>query len=156
MDWKDQYKHPQWQRRRLEALKSAEFSCENCGDSDTQLHVHHKRYVKGRKIWEYGPEELCVMCEYCHEEWHKEKSMLDQLLAMMGVEAIGDIYALVFGYAKTINGPASVDVSDLPVPESVHITTAGEIAGNAQLLICQAIAWRLALRNDQGNQNGEN
>lgn len=29
MDFKEQYKHPAWQKKRLEALNAADFSCAN-------------------------------------------------------------------------------------------------------------------------------
>lgn len=58
LSWSQQYKHPQWQRKRLEALEAAGWECENCGEKETTLNVHHKRYVKGRMIWEYDVSEL--------------------------------------------------------------------------------------------------
>lgn len=66
MDFKDQYKHPMWQKKRLEALNDAGFMCQRCCGDEEQLHVHHKVYVKGRKIWEYAISELSVLCESCH------------------------------------------------------------------------------------------
>lgn len=48
MTYRQQLLHPNWQRKRLEMLSSAEYRCCNCGDGQTTLHVHHKHYVKGR------------------------------------------------------------------------------------------------------------
>lgn len=81
ISWKDQYKHPLWQKKRLEALEVAGFSCEHCDDSESQLHVHHKQYFKGRRIWEYELSELSVLCEACHEEAHQLNDKLKAALA---------------------------------------------------------------------------
>lgn len=59
-EFADQYKNPAWQKRRLERLDAAAWECENCGDKEAQLHVHHVRYVAGRKVWEYGDDELAA------------------------------------------------------------------------------------------------
>jgi hypothetical protein len=77
----EQLKHPNWQRRRLEMLQRAEFKCELCDDSESTLHVHHKRYVKGRQVWEYENDELQVLCESCHAEHHEMHGLLEQVLA---------------------------------------------------------------------------
>lgn len=81
MTYKEQLQHPNWQRKRLETLESAGFSCESCGDKETMLHVHHKRYVKGRKAWEYDLDELQVLCAPCHESEHANRELLEKLLS---------------------------------------------------------------------------
>ena len=75
-----QLRHPNWQKRRLERLSAAEWTCQNCGDKSTTLHVHHKRYVKGRLAWEYDDAELAVLCDPCHEEEHYIIDELRELL----------------------------------------------------------------------------
>lgn len=67
--WK-QYKSPLWQKKRLELFETHDYSCENCGDSESTLHAHHKAYIQGRKVWEYEVCELMCLCEGCHEEEH--------------------------------------------------------------------------------------
>jgi len=32
---------PRWQKKRLEILERDGFECNSCGDSSTELHVHH-------------------------------------------------------------------------------------------------------------------
>ena len=63
-------KKPQWQKRRLRMLEAAGWKCVECGAEEQQLHVHHKRYIAGAKPWEYGDEDLAVLCEQCHEKAH--------------------------------------------------------------------------------------
>ncbi|RTL02967.1 MAG: HNH endonuclease [Neisseriaceae bacterium] len=65
-----QLRHPNWQRRRLEALNLADFTCQRCFGTEKPLHVHHKQYIKGRLAWEYGDSELIVLCDSCHDHEH--------------------------------------------------------------------------------------
>lgn len=80
LTYAEQLKHPKWQRKRLEALESANFQCTSCGDKEKMLHVHHKRYVKGRSAWEYDLPELSVLCEDCHAASHEIKDALAAFL----------------------------------------------------------------------------
>lgn len=64
----DNYKKPQWQKKRLEILKRAGFKCERCGDADSQLDVHHAWYIRDAKPWEYQDNVLFCFCRSCHEE----------------------------------------------------------------------------------------
>lgn len=98
LSWSQQYRHPQWQRKRLEALEAANWECENCGDKETTLNVHHKRYVKGRLIWEYVVSELAVLCEPCHETEHGDKELFNRLLIEMGPGSYRQAACLIGGY----------------------------------------------------------
>lgn len=80
LTYAEQLKHPNWQRKRLEALNAAEFECTNCGNKEKTLHVHHKKYVRGRSAWEYDLHELQVLCEDCHEATHEVKGKLAEVL----------------------------------------------------------------------------
>lgn len=57
---------PRWQRKRLEVLHRDEWKCQLCGDSETELHVHHKLYKKGKEPWENKSSELTTLCKDCH------------------------------------------------------------------------------------------
>lgn len=61
----EKLKHPKWQRRRLEILQRDKFTCKLCGDTESTLHIHHKKYRKC-EIWEYEDDELITYCEICH------------------------------------------------------------------------------------------
>jgi len=78
--WADQYKHPKWQKKRLEVLEHDGFTCQNCGDKESQLHVHHGAYVKGRKMWEYDIDDLVTLCDDCHKKVHKCKDVLSAVI----------------------------------------------------------------------------
>jgi len=46
------------------------FQCALCMDDKSTLHVHHKKYIYGRKPWEYKNEALVTLCENCHKKEH--------------------------------------------------------------------------------------
>jgi len=69
---------PRWQRRRLEILSAADFTCRDCGDKTKTLHVHHAYYLPEREPWEYPDDLLRCVCDDCHRE-HAEAD--DQLRA---------------------------------------------------------------------------
>jgi hypothetical protein len=55
---------PRWQRRRLHILQRDDFCCTACGNGESTLHVHHKRY--SGKPWEAADDDLQTLCEQCH------------------------------------------------------------------------------------------
>lgn len=120
MTYADQLKHPRWQRKRLEVLNLADFKCESCSDGGTTLHVHHKRYVKGRLAWEYEATELVALCEPCHQLAHEESDQLATVVAVLpaaGACAMPEILSLLVGYvtARLPIGSAAWDsIADLP------------------------------------------
>lgn len=61
----ESYKHPNWQRKRLEILSRDDFTCVACGDKESTLHVHHIAYDSG-EIWDVPNEYLQTLCEKCH------------------------------------------------------------------------------------------
>lgn len=74
---------PRWQKKRLEAMEKADFTCEICGDSENTLNVHHKEYFKGREPWEYLPEQLAVLCEECHHNLHEKPDVLREIISLL-------------------------------------------------------------------------
>lgn len=89
LTYAEQLRHPNWQRRRLEILERDGFECQLCFDTETQLHVHHKRYFKGRKAWEYEDEYLITVCENCHHDAHETADELAQAIALVPIQAHG-------------------------------------------------------------------
>lgn len=65
-DFFEQYKRPEWQRKRLEVM----------GATDKTLNVHHAHYVRGRMPWEYDAESLRCLCEECHQVRHDQLKLL--------------------------------------------------------------------------------
>ena len=154
--WKEQYKHPLWQKKRLEALESAEFTCQCCMDAESQLQVHHRAYIKGRKIWEYEVGELEVLCESCHSNAHASKEVLNLLIARIPVDALDEIIGLIGGYCSTASGPiraCSVDEASVVCFSGVKNVAVGRIAGLSQLLsIPSLIELEAAINENYVNQ----
>lgn len=98
LEFRAQWKDPRWQKKRLEVMQDANWECENCGDKATTLNVHHKRYIKGRKVWEYERELLVCLCEPCHEVEHQQKELLLRILVEAGPGAIHQVIGLAAGY----------------------------------------------------------
>ena len=68
------YNSAQWKDLRLRAIQHVGAKCEKCTrhqDDGAVLQVHHRRYVRGRRPWDYPFEELTVLCRRCHAEEHK-------------------------------------------------------------------------------------
>jgi hypothetical protein len=102
LSYGEQLKHPNWQRKRLEVLNRAEFKCERCFGGEETLHVHHKRYVKGRQAWEYDAQELLALCASCHECVHEEQERLGDLFARLpadGPFSAPEAAAIIAGWA---------------------------------------------------------
>lgn len=90
IDYKEQIKSPMWQKRRLEILNRDNFTCQICGATDKQLHVHHTIYIPGRDIWDYDDYRLITLCEDCHKEEHDCFNDVDGLqIVLQSVRAEG-------------------------------------------------------------------
>lgn len=61
---------PRWQKKRLEIFERDQWACTSCGDSTTELQVHHLKYINGKDPWEYENGNLQTLCSDCHEETH--------------------------------------------------------------------------------------
>lgn len=72
MDYKKNYseklKHPKWQRKRLKILQRDNFTCQLCGDTETELHINHLKY-KGEPH-EIPNRFLETLCKICHALKH--------------------------------------------------------------------------------------
>jgi hypothetical protein len=73
-------RHPKWQRRRLEVMQRDGFKCCKCGGDDIELHVHHKRYIKGRKPWDYEMGNFQTLCKRCHFNSHNSYELVKEKL----------------------------------------------------------------------------
>lgn len=60
----DPYKHPKWQKKRLQILERDGWKCVACDDSESTLHVHHF-YYDGNP-WDVMENFLQTLCEACH------------------------------------------------------------------------------------------
>lgn len=65
MTYSERLKDPRWQKKRLEVLNRDNFTCVECGDSVSTLHVHHIKYSR-RNPWEEDAINLITVCLHCH------------------------------------------------------------------------------------------
>lgn len=64
----EKLKDPRWQKKRLAIFKRDGWRCKLCGDDETTLQVHHKKYIDGNEPWDYSNSDLITLCEHCHFE----------------------------------------------------------------------------------------
>ncbi len=92
--YSEQLRDPRWQRKRLELMQAADFTCLECGNKTETLNVHHGFYCRGTSVWEYPNDTYSVLCETCHskaqdlmESVHSKIATLcyDQLSALNGM-----------------------------------------------------------------------
>lgn len=77
-----------WQKKRLEILSRDNWICLKCERSDQTLHVHHKKYISGRKPWEYESDNFETLCYKCHSKEHKPEpiiSVIGELIKPNGI-----------------------------------------------------------------------
>ncbi|MGC4244537.1 MAG: hypothetical protein QM686_20380 [Herbaspirillum sp.] len=65
-NYADKLKDPRWQKKRLEVMQRDHFTCQDCGDKETTLNVHHLTY-NGSNPWDTDINQLVTLCESCHE-----------------------------------------------------------------------------------------
>jgi hypothetical protein len=104
-------KHPSWQKKRLEILQLHNFQCQNCGDTESPLHVHHGHYEKGKMPWEYKNDSLHCLCERCHSEIQELQAVMRKLIGKLYSDldinqAGGYLLAILLGRSE--NGRALV------------------------------------------------
>jgi len=58
-----------WIRKRNQILKRDNFTCQLC-ESKIKLVVHHKKYISGRRPWQYNNKHLITLCNECHKKEH--------------------------------------------------------------------------------------
>lgn len=63
-------------------MEEGKFTCKTCGATDKTLTVHHINYRKGAEPWEYDANQLCCLCEPCHEEIERKVIPAMRLLAV--------------------------------------------------------------------------
>lgn len=90
-------RHPMWQEKRLRIMDRAKFRCENCATKDVTLNVHHKRYRKGAKPWEYQDSELVCLCENCHETEHEWREHLTTALTKLSPAQLEELVGFAEG-----------------------------------------------------------
>lgn len=66
MIYKEQLTDPHWQKKRLEILQRDNWTCQMCGSTQKQLHVHHFTYKSKAMAWDAPNDDLVAWCCDCH------------------------------------------------------------------------------------------
>lgn len=68
------YRSRWWAKQRMKALSNSRYKCEICSSTDN-LQVHHLTY---ETIGRERPEDLQVLCFYCHRKVHAHKASIQE------------------------------------------------------------------------------
>jgi hypothetical protein len=96
MDYKKQYTHPEWQKKRLQILERDNFTCQTCLNDNEVLHVHHKFYIPNKLIWDYNDEWFITLCGTCHENAHSVFDGVKNVMVSMNFKSLLEIQFLVY------------------------------------------------------------
>jgi hypothetical protein len=99
LTYREQLRRPEWQKKRLEVLEAHGWACASCEAKDKMLHVHHRRYIKGRMAWDYPNENFDALCEDCHLEAHQSKAQIEAILAALPLSRVPLATSLLAGWA---------------------------------------------------------
>lgn len=90
MTYLEKLRDPRWQKKRLEILNRDDFRCTVCGDTETELHIHHEEY--SGDPWDASTDKLRSLCKYCHKvaEFHK-KDYANCIISIKSISNLGDI-----------------------------------------------------------------
>ena len=66
MTYSEKLRSPRWQKKRLEILSRDNWKCQECGNEETNLQVHHVVY---RRVdpWAYPDHLYQTLCDQCHK-----------------------------------------------------------------------------------------
>jgi hypothetical protein len=70
--------HPFWQKKRQDILTRDNYTCQECFDTETTLHIHHLVYHRATEPWEYPDSLLLTLCENCHSERHSKRDGIEK------------------------------------------------------------------------------
>ncbi len=81
------YRDSKWSVFRKEIIERDGAVCQHCGRGQSEevvLQVHHKRYIRGLKPWEYSYEDCQTICKGCHAGEH------GRIIPQSGWEYLGE------------------------------------------------------------------
>jgi hypothetical protein len=66
------YSSKTWKEFSRGVIELDNFKCTHCGrtEQETTLQVHHKKYIRGCKPWEYATRDCETVCKGCHSSIH--------------------------------------------------------------------------------------
>lgn len=92
-EYKQKLKNTKWDFVRKEILKRDNYTCVNCHQDATKMHVHHTYYDLDLEPWEYDYDSLITLCENCHNEHHRTDKFLNKVIVDAINKCFFDKYA---------------------------------------------------------------
>lgn len=101
-NYSDLLKDPRWQKKRLEIMQRDKFMCQECGDTESTLNVHHLSYHPNMNPWDYDNKELQTLCNDCHSSLHDDYQTIKRIAANLNGEvmhyAVDILWKMTFLY----------------------------------------------------------
>lgn len=96
----EKLKDPRWQKKRLEVLERDNWACQSCGDDESTLHIHHRKYIPDKDPWDISKDFLITLCKECHEsEKEKWSDYSSGFISALKETFLGEhLYALLNGF----------------------------------------------------------
>lgn len=114
---------PEWQKKRLQLLNAANWTCAWCHGKRETLHVHHGYYRKGANPWDYADEYFHVLCHSCHETAETERSETYRVIGMIPPAHMRSLFEQVVVFAGSKLPEKVAEMAGMPSdpePESME------------------------------------
>lgn len=80
--YSEKLRDPRWQRKKAEVILRDDCTCNDCGDTEKTLNVHHCHYERGGP-WDTADGLLMTLCEDCHKRRQKLEDGVRRSLGIM-------------------------------------------------------------------------
>lgn len=134
---------PRWQKKRLEILERDGWTCAYCGDTESTLHVHHKRYRRNVDPWDVPDSDLVTLCCHCHEvetsdRRELEAELLDACRDSLSADNLRDLVRCFRGVSPGVEG----GVFDLF--RGILHDAEDRMCALAMMAVCERLAWKFS------------
>jgi 5-methylcytosine-specific restriction endonuclease McrA len=97
LTYEEQLRRPEWVIKKNKILERDNHTCQICKNRINLLEVHHIRYDRRLKAWEYPDSILITLCYECHKKVHGRKDDCGRSLKM---QHISEVFGLIFSQLR--------------------------------------------------------
>jgi hypothetical protein len=138
--WIQKLKDPRWQKTRLEILDAHKWTCDECGDTNKTLHIHHGYYSKNIDPWDYPQESLHCLCDECHAALHERLAQITSSLGYLTATELDNILGFIIGYRLTGTLESyTVDDYEIACGITNTVNLLGRVQDPAEILVGRTI-----------------